>query len=1232
MDTTSTIAGLLEPGNIDLHNRPVVHNPDGSISTVRSISINEDGQEVLIPTVSPSGTVLSNDGAVALYHQTGKHLGRFKDVASADAYAQSLHDQQAAEYLPPQQTDQPSQPAPWQVPAPSAQETHDAAAAIKQQQDNYSWSQFGQDIMNFDWATTQSVLGEHAPPMDPHWHPTKADFEMFRKNVPEYMWDRIDEAQSAKGLTWLIRRLNTEDQANTRLSNVKGFTANAVRTIAGSLDPIEMAMAIGTEALTLGYGTPFVVSRYGWRAKNAAMMLGGTSQAALGAGLRASHGETDPKMYAMGAAVDMTAGALGGWLMPEAGMIGRKVRDNIKANPTPEQAAASAAAEGKTLDAITAKAHDLPEGWSEGYVDPTTGNEVITTKPSAAPTESTVGAKANQIDGVYKSEGRPIPKAEQGDVPKSVFGKVRIDVVGSAGQSESPLTRHLMRHLGEDGVGLRDGNVTKLSTAEWAIRNHASVEARWNHALKPAWWSWSKDNNVGWMGRLLPSQANWERFSKDVIRYMEDETPNAHTLYHPGVVQAGNRARALLDEFAKDLQNPGLKDGRVMPSVAGAEKLQPDPHYVPKIADREAIDRMIALHGEAAVKRLIRESLERGMQQGGYKIDQDLLDRVAEGYYRNISSAAYGQHDSLAEALGRRSASHLREVMEADGGFTKDTIDRLATLLSKEDPANPRLKHRAPIDYNHSIKTQAGTISLRDMFSNDIDHILMAYSRRMSGEVAFGRLIVKDPTQPHSPEPWINGIRSRADFESKVLAAIREDHNIRNLGADAVNKAIKQAEFLWKVTHGLPQHNLSQGFVRRLRRIRDYNFLRLMSNMGWTQAIETGRIFSQYGFKAALQNMPSLRRIIDDASGDYVLKNKMARELEMWGVTQNDYWIGASKHRYQQEFTGTTPSAPTRLGSLGNKFDDAAAVAKDMLNVTSLQRPIHSRQQQWASRAAVQWFADAARDPAMFKKFAQRLADMGLNEQDLKAIREEIVKWADAPDPEKRTITAMNFEKWAPEPRAKLLDAIRRASARTVQENTPGILPMIMEHPVAKTLLQFRTFTAGSHAKSTLYHLKHHDQQALMVLIGDVAFGAGVYALRQQVASLNRNDREEFLTKELDPTHLALMGFGLSGMSSFIPMVVDSAAFPLGVEAPFQGARASGTATSAWGGLAPVDLYSTLASSVQATVQSTWQGRDMSQQEMRTIARSMPWGNAAPMLAFLNSLIQDRPLMAPKNP
>lgn len=89
--------GMVRPGNIDLNARPVVRNPDGSISTVRSVSFRVGGHEVLIPTVI-NGAVVSNRVALEHYYKTGQNLGSFRDPPSANAYAEALHQQQARAY------------------------------------------------------------------------------------------------------------------------------------------------------------------------------------------------------------------------------------------------------------------------------------------------------------------------------------------------------------------------------------------------------------------------------------------------------------------------------------------------------------------------------------------------------------------------------------------------------------------------------------------------------------------------------------------------------------------------------------------------------------------------------------------------------------------------------------------------------------------------------------------------------------------------------------------------------------------------------------------------------------------------------------------------------------------------------------------------------------------------------------------------------------------------------
>lgn len=93
--------GMLTQGNIDLNARPSVKNADGSISTVRSMSFNDGKNEVLVPTVSDDGRIMTDEEAIAQYNKTGKHLGKFDTPEHATAYAENLHTAQERQYAKP---------------------------------------------------------------------------------------------------------------------------------------------------------------------------------------------------------------------------------------------------------------------------------------------------------------------------------------------------------------------------------------------------------------------------------------------------------------------------------------------------------------------------------------------------------------------------------------------------------------------------------------------------------------------------------------------------------------------------------------------------------------------------------------------------------------------------------------------------------------------------------------------------------------------------------------------------------------------------------------------------------------------------------------------------------------------------------------------------------------------------------------------------------------------------
>lgn len=100
----------VEEGNIDLSKRKPVELADGALATIRSISVNINGLEVLLPTIGPKGedwdpdTDAGLDAAIGHYERTGQHLGKFRTVDDAVAYGDWLHDREAERIASPTNT------------------------------------------------------------------------------------------------------------------------------------------------------------------------------------------------------------------------------------------------------------------------------------------------------------------------------------------------------------------------------------------------------------------------------------------------------------------------------------------------------------------------------------------------------------------------------------------------------------------------------------------------------------------------------------------------------------------------------------------------------------------------------------------------------------------------------------------------------------------------------------------------------------------------------------------------------------------------------------------------------------------------------------------------------------------------------------------------------------------------------------------------------------------------
>lgn len=95
---TKALENLVQQGTIDLTKRPKVKNPDGSYSTVRTMTITDDqGRGINIPTVI-NNRVVNPEEAIEHFKKTKQHLGVYRTQQDALDAAEKLHKEQEQMY------------------------------------------------------------------------------------------------------------------------------------------------------------------------------------------------------------------------------------------------------------------------------------------------------------------------------------------------------------------------------------------------------------------------------------------------------------------------------------------------------------------------------------------------------------------------------------------------------------------------------------------------------------------------------------------------------------------------------------------------------------------------------------------------------------------------------------------------------------------------------------------------------------------------------------------------------------------------------------------------------------------------------------------------------------------------------------------------------------------------------------------------------------------------------
>lgn len=1048
-------------------------------------------------------------------------------------------------------------------------------AAAQEREDNLpdvSLWQGVKDAINTDWSL--SAIWQERPEAkpDPNFRLDKKTMDELTKGIPEQYWDRFRDAQSlvhAEGMRdSLVRQLEAEQ----RLASM-GWGGVGLRVAAGATDPLAWAAAAGVSVASMGAGAPTAMAaRFGKLGQIATAAVEGGAGAAISEGIIQ---QTKP-----------TAESADLWWGVGTGMILGGAFGALAKNP-------ATAMEAQQLQKV--------------------GRQMQNGTALSSPGGSTTGAmQVNPREPLRFDTADIVRDAERPDVFHGAG--TRYDSAYSLKSSENDLTAMIGNVIVEDGARNASG-LTPIGASEVQAMLHQRVEARWASSNEANWRQFQERN----------PEVSRDEFHRQVTASVRNR--DLMVDYDPAVKAQGAVLRDILGTYAETAANPGLIDGRTLRAVRGFEGMTRNDHYVPRIFDLGAIQDHLTKFGHKTLSGLIA----RGMREVNDEITEELADKFAYNYVRKLHSLSAGELQQMSRAFSGEDLDALKANLIQDTDLSEADIDAIVNHMKpgKKDGASRHGKTRAFYDENFGLMLpfsngQPGSqfVRISDLFVNDADTLIRSYSRQMSGRIAMARMEIKNPKwKPGdaADEHFVKGITSDGEWQT-LMDRVRDVGDQKGVQGQT-KKDIERLNWVYDTIVGKPTWSEGSDWNQFLRMTRDYNFIRVMGQVGFAQLSETMNTVSQLGLKASFTNVPSFRAFWRNAKTGK-LDDVLAQEWEDITGSGAD-WVRHATHRREDLFDNPldTWNSPAL-----RKVDDALHQGKRAVSAMSGMAPVNTAMQRWTGRAIMNKFALMAQGKT--KMNPRRLEALNLDEARAEAIYESIRNHASF---ENGRLKSLNLAKWADRDAAANFEfAAFRLSRSIIQENDIGQMAMWMSHPLARTFLQFRSFVLAAYTKQTLQGLNFRDTATATAFLTTTFAASMSYMARTYLNSIGRSDREEYLEKRLSLGSLAAAGVQNSSWATIMPMIVDTMASPFREKGqPIFDARSTGLGSDAILGNPSADL---LDSGFQAlgVAGQAMHGKAFSQADARNLARILPFQNLNGIAQLLSTVISPLPEWSPK--
>jgi L-rhamnose mutarotase len=786
--------------------------------------------------------------------------------------------------------------------------------------------------------------------------------------------------------------------------------------------------------------------------------------------------------------------------------------------------------------------------------------------------------------------------------PFAAFGKLRFDMIGQLKSSTLGISRRIAGILGEDAVEPGEITADLIKTVGTKVMSN-----KFYVKYDDAYDSWATANGVSYGGRKLESRRG--EFGKLVA----DEIESPGTSTDANVTAAARNTSLLFKDMLQEAKRAGVK---------GFDDIPEDLTYFTHLWDGHRFLKAEEDFGTQRVQLLLKNSLlsaNRGM-------DDDIAEAIARGMYGKIVKNEIGMDAGLARIFSTSNKEALRDILLEEELLDEARVDRLLSQLDMDREGVPaRAKRRLKFDMSASDEFNGKTLHIKDLMERDTEAVVNSYINSMQGKVALAK----------------KGIFSDGDFEAIKKDILEEGKKLGVAGRKQADKDIEKLDVLYALISGRTSPLIgdpSSTGNRVIRLLMDYNFIRVMNQVGFAQISELGNAVSIDGTTALMRVMPDFRAMIRrTANGE--LEDLVARDIEAFVGSGVDRKIQQAMNKYSVEDMyglGKGDFIDKAIGGM-NKLKRLTADLSGLAPITvALERA--------AAKVAVQSFVDIASgipkrrmkklgNTTLEQDVAARLKSFGLDEEMWPRVVQQIQQHA-VTNPSmflrSRKVKAINMTEWDDiEARDAFAYAVARWTRQSIQQNDVGNLNIHMTSTMGKIFTQFRAFMLVSHSKQFLHNIKRNDFAAYQAMMWSTFYGGLAYTAQMHVNALGREDKAEFLKERLSVEEIGKNAFARSSWAALFPSAADTLAWATGYEPMFSYKRSTGLATGFLSGAPIVNQLDTMGKVIQGGARSILNpDYQWSRGQQRALNSLLPFQNAIGIKNILNQMVEGLPEQA----